>query len=113
MNTDMHLGDRLFSARKARGLLQSELAQRTGISQSMIACIESARNGASIAKVRVLADALCVGFTWLLTGDGPDPGFPMKRSNAATRLASRPPKKTRARSLLGAHPPDAPSAQAG
>lgn len=65
-------GDRLKEARRQARLTQTELGQRVGLSQSMIAALESNRRMASRSTEQALADALGVAVDSLLdTGTHP------------------------------------------
>lgn len=61
------LGERIRELRKARGMTQSDLAERLGVTQALIASYESARRSVPLRKLCMLAEALgvsiedCVG----------------------------------------------------
>lgn len=63
------LQERLKHARKEAFLTQAQLSDRSGLSQSTIAQIESGRNSGTRFADR-LAKALGVSLSWLLTGEG-------------------------------------------
>lgn len=63
-------GTRLRLQRKALGLTQEDLAQRSGVKQVSISRIERGDQEQSVHTPR-LADALGVSATWLATGQGP------------------------------------------
>lgn len=70
----MHPGNRIRELRKAAGLSQAELAQRTGVSQPYISQIEN-QDGLSldIARMRVIARELnCTPADLLSERDNPD-----------------------------------------
>lgn len=54
------LGERIRELRKARGMTQSELAGRLGVTQALIASYESARRSVPLRKLCLLAEALGV-----------------------------------------------------
>ena len=54
----------LIEARKNLGLTQGELAEKTGINRSTIACIEAGINTPSISTAKILAKFL--NFDWTL-----------------------------------------------
>ncbi len=68
-------GDRLRFARRAWGLTQGELAERSGIGLNTINRGEGGRFDPRMETARRLADALQVRWEWLLTGDGPMVGL--------------------------------------
>lgn len=63
-------GERLREARKAAGLTQAALAQRSGVSQTTVSDIERGRNSSS-AEAVALALACGVMAEWLAEGRGP------------------------------------------
>lgn len=64
------IGERLSAARKARGWLQAELAQRSGLSQSMISQIESgSRKNPGINTINALEESLGIGHGALTVAD--------------------------------------------
>ncbi len=78
------LQERLKHARKEAFLTQAQLSDKSGLSQSTIAQIESGRNSGTRFADR-LAKALNVSVTWLLTGEGPtadEPVLPHPRRRA-------------------------------
>lgn len=66
------LGGRIATARRARKLTQTDLANLVGINQSSIALLESGSSKSSHNAVE-LAQALMVPIDWLINGEGPDP----------------------------------------
>jgi transcriptional regulator with XRE-family HTH domain len=62
-----NLAERLREARTTAGMSQTELAQRSGVSQSTIANIESGRNEGS-KHILQIADALNTNPAWLMEG---------------------------------------------
>lgn len=66
-STGKGIGERLRQARKERGLSQSELARRAGVSQSTVASAETGR--AELSKhLYLFADILGVNHRWLMAG---------------------------------------------
>lgn len=63
------LAERLIKARTDRGLTQTELAKRAGVSQSTIGNLES-NTRKSAKKIAAIADALGVSALWLSDGKG-------------------------------------------
>lgn len=63
---DGGFGDRLRLAREARGLNQTELAQRAGLQPAAIGHFEKERRKPSFANIRALAKALNVSSDYLL-----------------------------------------------
>jgi len=63
---DDQFGDRLIAAREARGLNQTELAQRAGLQPAAIGHFERNRRKPSFANVRALAKALNISSDYLL-----------------------------------------------
>ena len=66
------LGGRIATARRARKLTQTDLANLAGINQSSIALLESGSSKSSHNALE-LAQALMVPIDWLINGEGPDP----------------------------------------
>lgn len=66
------LGGRIATARRARKLTQTDLADLVGINQSSIALLESGSSKSSHNALE-LAQALMVPIDWLINGEGPDP----------------------------------------
>jgi len=58
--------DRLRATRKARGLSQADLAERTGLQPSAVSHFEMGRRVPSSSNLRKLADALSVTTDFLL-----------------------------------------------
>ena len=65
------LGRRMEMARVWRGLTQTELAERAGVSSGTILNSEQGHTSPQLASLRAVAHALDVDLRWLL--DGPDP----------------------------------------
>lgn len=63
------LGPRLLAARKFAGLTQSQLAEKSGLSQQMISKLESGRSNET-AGIVALALACGVRPEWLFNGNG-------------------------------------------
>ena len=59
-------GERLFKARKARGLTQQQLADKLGITRRMIAYYESDTEGPTIKGLQQIAKVLNVTASYLL-----------------------------------------------
>jgi predicted transcriptional regulator len=56
---------RLKALRKWRGLTQSEIAEKTGLTQSFLSDLESRRRTASRDTAEKIADALAVPLAWV------------------------------------------------
>ena len=68
------IGDRLYKARKDKGLSQAELAEQTGFKQSStISKIESDRIDPDSNTLKKIAEILNADLHWLITGK-PSPG---------------------------------------
>lgn len=68
--TDTTMGTRLRSLRERAGLTQTELAQRSGVEQTVISRVESGRTKSpSVSTMRALADALGVSLARLTGGE--------------------------------------------
>lgn len=63
------MGGRLKAARKASGLSQTQLAEKSDLNQSTISDIETGEQGTAYAPE--LAAALGIEALWLKTGQGP------------------------------------------
>jgi transcriptional regulator with XRE-family HTH domain len=61
----MRFGQRLKEARERKGLSQSELARRCGVSRELITNVEAGRRTMSIRNARTIARELGVGLDWL------------------------------------------------
>ena len=66
------IGDRIRQARKSRGLSQSDLAQRVGVSQPAIANWESGIHDPRRLTLAKLAEALEAPLDWLAAGVDPE-----------------------------------------
>ncbi|WP_257803294.1 XRE family transcriptional regulator [Burkholderia glumae] len=62
--------DRLKQARRDRGLSQTALAERVGVSQTTIAALETGRASTTV-HWPAIADVLAVNLKWLVHGEGP------------------------------------------
>ncbi|MDG5817127.1 helix-turn-helix transcriptional regulator [Chitinispirillales bacterium ANBcel5] len=60
------LGQRLFDARKVRGITQQELANKLGITKRMVANYEGNSEGPSVERLEDIAKALNVTVSYLL-----------------------------------------------
>lgn len=58
--------EKMKEARKRTGYTQAEVAEETGISQSIIAYIETGKREPSIENLGILADFYGVSTDWLL-----------------------------------------------
>ena len=85
-------GELLRKAREAKGLSQSELANKAGFQPSAIAHFESGRRSPSLDNLRRLADALSVTLDSLL-GREPDPKSAGPAAEQLLRDFSRMPAK--------------------
>ena len=69
---DLHVGTRLRQQRRARGLSQTELGGRLGISFQQLQKYETGRNRISASRLWELADVLGVPVTCFFEGLGPE-----------------------------------------
>lgn len=93
MNTP---GQRLRSARRARGLTAADLAKIAGVSDSAVRNQENGTNGIPPARVEVYAEALGVTPNWLMFGEGEAPaGSAPRPEGAALILMQMPDGKAR------------------
>ena len=60
------IGDRVKQVRLARGLSQSELAEKLGLSDAYVSKIELGKNAMSVTVLIKLSDTLDVSADWLL-----------------------------------------------
>jgi len=74
------IGQRIASARRARGWTQTELAARLGVTRSAVAQWETGRAGQVTGTASRIADALGLGIEELL--HGADPRAPLQALNA-------------------------------
>ena len=58
--------EKLKDARKRTGFTQAEVAEETGISQSIIAYLETGKREPSLENLGILADFYGVSTDWLL-----------------------------------------------
>lgn len=65
------VGNRLRTARKKAGLVQSQLAEKTGLSESHISQIETDKRQPSRAAMKLLSGALGIREQWIATGEDP------------------------------------------
>ena len=77
------MGERLRSARQARGLTLRELAQRLGVSPSMISQIETGRASPSVSTLYAIASELDVSLDELLFNDRRAGGQPTDSAGSA------------------------------
>ena len=92
------LGDRLRELRRDRKLTQEQLAEKSGVSLSLITKLESgARDSLRLGTAAALAGALGVGVGELL-GDDPHPAPPPPRRGEQDRQLG-----ARVRELLAEH----------
>lgn len=83
-----HIGDRLKTVRKRRGLSQRELSRASGVSLSLISKLEQGQvTGTRAETAHLLARALRVPTTRLLSGDAPTPDEETTDRWAAVRSA--------------------------
>lgn len=64
------LGNRLFRARKARGLTQEALASAIGVSRGVIFNLEKDKTEPQAIVANALCRTLQIEKSWLLTGEG-------------------------------------------
>lgn len=76
------MGERLRAARQERGLTLRELAQRLGVSPSMISQIETGRASPSVSTLYAIASELDVSLDELLFNDRRPTGQPGERAHA-------------------------------
>ena len=76
-------GDRVRQARELRGLTQTDLAERVGVNQSMIAHIESGRSQPSDAITEAIA--LQTGFPPAFFRQEATTNFPMGSCHTSNR----------------------------
>jgi len=63
------IGKRIREMRKARGITQESLEQKSGISRNFISLVENSRKGISFANVEKIAEALGISSSQLLKDD--------------------------------------------
>lgn len=66
----MKVNERILAVRKEMGLSQVEFGKRVGISGPAVAKLESGKNNASEAVVRMICSAFNVSYLWLTDGIG-------------------------------------------
>ena len=67
----MKIGHRIKESRELKGLSQSELALRVGVSQPTISDWENGKTEPTVGNMCILAVELDVCFEWIATGRGP------------------------------------------
>jgi len=86
------MGDALREARRVRGLSLRELADRLGVSPSLISQIETGRANPSVSTLYAIAGELDVSLDELLfnerraTATEPPPGGPIQRGSERHRI---------------------------
>lgn len=73
------IGRKVRSARTAKGLRLKELAQRSGLSESLLSKIENDKTTPSLLTLHRIASALDTNISWLFN-DGPQEESPVLRS---------------------------------
>lgn len=81
MNTKQRIQQRLRSARQARGLTQTEVAEFAGCSTSLVSFFESGAREPSWDMLDALADALDVHVSYLLGYECPRCGWRPNANN--------------------------------
>ncbi|PPQ27048.1 helix-turn-helix domain-containing protein [Rhodopila globiformis] len=69
MSTSQHIGTRIRTQRRERGLTQDDLAHHVGVSRSAVAQWETGRTGQITGNLSRIAAALDVGVEYLVHGD--------------------------------------------
>lgn len=70
------VGKKIRTAREARGFTLDELAERTGYSsRSALSYIERGERSLSTTRAQIIAQALRVEFTWLISDEDLPPVF--------------------------------------
>jgi len=85
------LAQRLVHARKKRGLNQGQLADAAGLKQPDVSKLETGRMLKTTAMAR-LSRALGVSGAWLEFGEGPEPDWDVKASDADASRPAPPPR---------------------
>lgn len=62
------IGKRILKTRKELGLTQEELADRSGLSQSFLTCVERGEKGLGFSSIVKISHALGTSTDYLLTG---------------------------------------------
>lgn len=70
MSTSNQLGYKVKKARKERGLTQSELAEKAGVSTALIGQIENGKVEPSLKSLEKIADALAISPCYFVADDG-------------------------------------------
>ncbi len=83
------MGERLRAARQARGLTLRELAQRLGVSPSMVSQIETGRASPSVSTLYAIANELDVSLDELLFNDRRGAGTSADRAPAGSHMLQR------------------------
>jgi transcriptional regulator with XRE-family HTH domain len=86
VSTEIDVGERLRSIRRARRCTLRTVADRSGLSESFLSQVERGQSSASIASLRRIADALGVSIADLFEG-GSMPGPRVLRRNERPALA--------------------------
>jgi transcriptional regulator with XRE-family HTH domain len=89
-------GQRLFNARKARGVTQQELAGKIGITKRMVANYEGDSEGPAVERLTAIAQALNVTVSYLLgesTQKSTEPEVPATLRKHVEKLKNLPPKE--------------------
>lgn len=94
------MGERLREARRARSLSLRTLADRVGVSPSLISQIETGRANPSVSTLYAIAAELDVSLDELLFNDrrSPEPAVPVRPGVAATGTMTQAPPVQRAAS---------------
>ncbi len=69
MSTPEHIGSRIRTVRRERGLTQDDLAELVGVSRSAVAQWETGRTGQVTGNLSRIASALQVNLEFLMAGD--------------------------------------------
>jgi transcriptional regulator with XRE-family HTH domain len=69
----MHIGDRIKAIRKDKGITQTDLALKAGISRTYLADLEGNRYNPSLSILKVIATALNVKLSDIIEGKEKDP----------------------------------------
>jgi transcriptional regulator with XRE-family HTH domain len=90
--------ERIIEVRKVLNLKQRNFAEKLGIRQTTLSNIETGRNGATDANIRLICVTFNVNEAWLRTGDGPmfsngSPGSPEETELLAIFRQLLPPTK--------------------
>lgn len=72
----------LFTALKARGMTQAQLAEVSGVLQGNISNYLTGRREPKAAQLHQISQALGVTMEWLLAGDSEPPAPPLQKGTA-------------------------------